>query len=72
MGMFDTLRFNCRNCGEELDEQSKSGECMLNNYTIENCPASILADLNGTIVTCNKCQTDNTIKSYVFAKGWIE
>jgi len=46
MGMFDSVWVKCPFCGEENDFQSKSGECDLSNYTLENCPDDVLANIN--------------------------
>lgn len=32
MGMFDTFRDDCPNCGKLIDIQSKLGDCLLNYY----------------------------------------
>lgn len=61
MGMYDTIYFNCPNCGEELCCQSKSGKCELNTYPNTAVPISVAYDANRhTPVTC-KCG-----KSYIF------
>lgn len=44
--MFDSVWARCPNCGEENEFQSKSGECILGNYDLEDCPADVLADVN--------------------------
>jgi len=46
MGMFDTVIVSCPNCGEETEFQSKSGDCMLRHYTLEDCPDDVLSNVN--------------------------
>lgn len=46
MGMFDSIWAKCPNCGEENEFQTKSGECKLGQYDLENCPEDELADAN--------------------------
>lgn len=46
MGMYDTVWVKCPGCGEESGFQSKSGECILMDYTLQNCPDDVLADVN--------------------------
>ncbi len=46
MGCFDTIIVNCPRCGEPYFAQSKSGECLLREYKLEECPQDVLADVN--------------------------
>lgn len=46
MGMFDSVWVKCPNCGDENEFQSKSGECVLANYDLDNCPADVLENVN--------------------------
>jgi hypothetical protein len=46
MGMFDSIKFCCPNCGDVIIAQSKSGECMLNVYTNNNVPYDVAIDAN--------------------------
>ena len=46
MGMFDTILVKCPKCGKEHEFQTKSGECFLNVYTLEDCPDDVLVDAN--------------------------
>lgn len=55
MGMFDTVYLTCPHCNEEIDCQTKSGECMLNSYTIDNMPMSIPSAMLG-FNHCYRCQ----------------
>lgn len=46
MGMFDSVWVPCPKCGKKSEFQSKSGDCTLASYEIDNAPASVLADVN--------------------------
>ena len=46
MGMFDSVWVKCPTCGEENEFQSKSGECILGQYDLDNCPADVMANVN--------------------------
>jgi hypothetical protein len=46
MGMFDTVMVPCPSCGKKEEFQSKSGECYLQVFELELCPADILVDVN--------------------------
>ena len=46
MGVYDSVLVKCQKCNEELEFQSKSGECSLRVYDLENCPNDVLQDVN--------------------------
>uniref|UniRef100_A0A6H1ZAV4 Uncharacterized protein n=1 Tax=viral metagenome TaxID=1070528 RepID=A0A6H1ZAV4_9ZZZZ len=46
MGVYDTIIFHCPNCGVTLDAQSKSGACLLEEYTLENVPFEVALNAN--------------------------
>ena len=46
MGMYDSVMVKCPNYGQEKEFQSKSGKCILEVYTLENCPDDIMANVN--------------------------
>ena len=46
MGMYDSIYVHCPKCGECIEFQSKSGDCILEVYTLENCPEDVLANAN--------------------------
>jgi len=46
MGMFDSVWVKCPKCNEENEFQSKSGDCLLSDYSLENCPNDVLQDVN--------------------------
>jgi hypothetical protein len=71
MGMFDTLLLRCPECGEEFEEQTKLGECMLARYPENAVPTSLALILDGWRVTCDKCGTASTLRTDVFAPKTI-
>lgn len=64
MGMFDSLYVECRKCGEQVEFQSKAGDCYLHSYTLDNCPASVAGDIIGQSMIC-KCGNGVTIRGAV-------
>lgn len=46
MGMFDSVWVKCPKCNEENEFQTKSGDCLLRNFTIENAPNEVMEDVN--------------------------
>lgn len=46
MGMYDSVMVKCPNCGREHEFQSKSGECLLDVYTLEDCPEDVMKNVN--------------------------
>ena len=46
MGLYDSVMVKCPNCGTENEFQSKSGDCLLEDYTLENCPDDVLENVN--------------------------
>lgn len=46
MGMYDSVMVNCPQCGKEHEFQSKSGDCLLEVYTLKNCPDDVMAGVN--------------------------
>ena len=63
MGMFDSVIVNCPNCGNEIEFQSKAGECRLKEYKISSVPITIAESIKDTIESCRNCGTDITLKS---------
>ena len=61
MGMFDTVKFKCPECGAELELQSKAGECVLHEYHYKAVPPEIAIDLDGRNVLCEHCFTVTTL-----------
>lgn len=61
MGMFDTVHARCPNCGASITTQSKAGVCLLNDYSAENLPAVIAADVEGERMHCEVCDGTFTL-----------
>jgi hypothetical protein len=61
MGMFDTVHITCPKCNETIEEQTKSGVCMLDDYTLENVPMDALQGILGSVF-CYHCKTDLAVE----------
>lgn len=46
MGMYDSVIVRCPNCNEEHQFQTKSGQCSLDVYTLDNCPDDVMINVN--------------------------
>jgi hypothetical protein len=46
MGMYDSVIVNCIDCGNQIEFQSKSGECILETFTLDTCPVKVLMGIN--------------------------
>lgn len=46
MGVYDTIWAKCPKCGEKSEFQSKIGDCILQDYDLEDCPDDVLWDAN--------------------------
>jgi len=57
MGLFDSFFVECPECNNELEFQSKSGECCLNNYNQKNLSTKVAIGINGDIVRCQFCNS---------------
>ncbi|MFA5319533.1 MAG: hypothetical protein WC387_04210 [Candidatus Paceibacterota bacterium] len=57
MGVFDTVLVKCPKCGKKNDFQTKSGDCFLEVYELDNCPDNVLADVNRHSPCHCKCGT---------------
>ncbi len=58
MGIYDTVEVPCPKCGKIAYFQSKSGECLMANYTLQNVPDDVFKDINRhTPCKCRDCQT---------------
>jgi len=56
MGMFDTVMVPCPACGAREAWQSKSGDCRLDTYSLEDAPDDVLEGVIGDGPTrCLKC-----------------
>jgi hypothetical protein len=58
MGMYDTVMVPCPKCGTKSEFQSKSGDCTLAVYELNEAPNDVLLDINRHApATCVKCGT---------------
>ena len=57
MGCYDTIIGKCPECGIENYFQSKSGDCCLDTYDIEEAPEDVMVDANRhTPEQCTSCE----------------
>lgn len=62
MGMFDEVTIKCPECGNNVEEQSKAGPCLLRHYHIPgNAPLAVIADMQDDgkagRLFCSKCNS---------------
>ena len=58
MGMYDSVIVKCPTCSKEAELQSKSGECLMNRYTLADAPADVLIGVNFCSPSlCSDCGT---------------
>jgi transcription elongation factor Elf1 len=63
MGMFDSIMVPCPECGTRVEFQTKSGNCMLSVWNIEDAPQDALEDVNRHGPhRCSKCGTHFEVK----------
>lgn len=56
MGMYDTVLVRCPQCGTSAEFQSKSGNCTLETYSLDEASDDVLLDVNRhSPATCAKC-----------------
>lgn len=69
MGMFDTVYLPCAKCGGLVGFQSKSGECILGEYTLKDCPPEVLAGAAGRPynIQCASCKAYLEVEVHVSA-----
>jgi hypothetical protein len=46
MGMYDSVMVRCPKCRKKHEFQSKSGDCLLKVYKLEDCPEDVLKNGN--------------------------
>jgi hypothetical protein len=46
MGCYDTIMVPCPTCQTREAFQTKSGECLLGEYNLEDAPEEVLGDVN--------------------------
>lgn len=67
MGMFDRVWSKCPNCGNNIEFQSKAGDCSLHDYNLDTVPATVLGDLDGEIEICTNCDASVRISVHTSA-----
>lgn len=72
MGMFDSLYVGCPDCKEEVEFQSKAGECCLGRYNLQDVPLKILIDLDGKSENCPCCHRYIVIRARGLIQGIVE
>jgi transcription elongation factor Elf1 len=56
MGKYDSVWIMCPKCNHENEFQSKSGDCDLTHYSIENAPDNVLININRhSPIECDEC-----------------
>jgi hypothetical protein len=56
MGVYDTIMAKCPECGAKNYFQTKSGDCILADYNIEDAPEDVMCDANRhTPQNCEGC-----------------
>lgn len=72
MGMFDSVMVPCPKCENRVEFQSKSGDCELRTYQLENCPTDVLCDVNRhSPHYCTNCGIKFKVECMTFAKSVI-
>ena len=69
MGVYDTIFWICEKCGKDMEEQTKDGPCMLGYWNLKDAPNSMLAALDGYVMTCQWCGHDHDIE--VRIEVWV-
>jgi ribosomal protein L37E len=72
MGMYDSVMVPCPRCGERSEFQSKSGDCTLATYSINDAPADVLQGVNRhSPNVCKKCGVAFCVEIVVIARPVI-
>jgi len=53
MSMFDSIVFDCNECGKEVDFQTKDGRCNLDRFSLNAVPRQIAVEINNLHCKCN-------------------
>ena len=66
MGTYDTLKWRCPVCKNKNYFQSKMAGCRMGNYTVDNAPLLIIADMEDEgergLLLCNNCDVEIRLK----------
>jgi predicted RNA-binding Zn-ribbon protein involved in translation (DUF1610 family) len=67
MSMFDTVFVKCPNCGSMVSCQSKSGQCLMYTYTMNNVPDDVLFGLIGDsgYKQCHSCGNELVLEAKI-------
>lgn len=60
MSCFDSIFVKCPKCGEQIEFQSKSGDCHMKEMSLARCVHTqdkAIFDVADTIEECPKCRT---------------
>lgn len=64
MGMFDYVQYECPDCGNYLEGQTKAGRKILATYHADpKLPLRIAADQHGETIWCNNCNREYEIRA---------
>ena len=56
MGCYDTVVFQCPNCGGVVEKQTEASKCNLETFEGKRgVPMSIAADIDGKNIRCSDC-----------------
>ena len=61
MGVYNTILVPCPECGNEVEFQTKSGDCSLTTYSILCAPYEEVKGIMGRNNYCRECNTEVTI-----------
>ena len=68
MGVYDTVLVPCPRCGDRVEAQSKSGDCILARYRLEDAPYDVLSNVNRHApFVCENCGTIFEVQLKPFA-----
>lgn len=71
MGVYDSVMVPCPVCGTVSEFQSKSGECLMREYTLEECPQDVLGDVNRHAPNvCEQCKIQYYVHIIGIPKVW--
>lgn len=65
MGLYDTVIFECPDCGGKVEAQSKVADCALIEYSSDSVPMDIAVDIDGWPANCVDCRKSYKVFSYI-------
>ena len=69
MGVYDIVLVECPTCLNTVGFQTKSGECTMTTYNLNDCPADVLRDVNRhSPYKCSECKTLFYVELEILAK----